>query len=250
MENNLFNSGTYYDLFYSDKNYEKEANYIHEKLLKYNVSCKTILELGCGTGKHALTLSKLGYKIVGIEQSKSMINSAQKIKNFECREGDIRTIKIKEKFDSVISLFHVISYQVTNESLQDVFRTAYSVLKKNGLFLFDVWYAPAVIHQKPELRIKKISTKTHTITRIADPELLVNNNQVNVKYTFYDFKNISNKFKITEEVHPMRFFSIPELDFFANKAGFNIIETQELITGKQPSINTWGICFILKKNNG
>jgi len=248
VENNLFNSGKYYDLFYNDKNYVKEANCIHEKLLYYNVSGKNILELGCGTGKHALTLSKLNYKIVGIEQSKSMINASQKIKNFECREGDIRTIKIKEKFDSVISLFHVLSYQLTNKSLQEVFRTAYLALKKGGLFLFDVWYAPAVIHQKPTLRIKKISTKTNTITRIAEPELLVNSNQVNVKYTFYDFNNISNQFKISEEVHPMRFFSIPELEFFANNSGFKIIEVQELITGKEPSINTWGICFILRKN--
>ena len=186
MKNSLFNSGVYYDLFYKDKDYANEARCVHQKLVENNITGKRLLELGCGTGKHAKILSEFGYKILGIEKSYSMIDSAEKIENFECRQGDIRQIKLGEKFDSVISLFHVISYQTTNESLLSVFKTAFESLKDNGLFLFDVWYAPAVIHQKPSIRIKKIKTQSSYITRIAEPELMVNNNLVNVKYTFYD----------------------------------------------------------------
>ena len=61
FENNIFNSGNYYNLFYKDKDYEKEAKCIHKKLIKHNVSGQNLLELGCGTGKHAITFSKLGY---------------------------------------------------------------------------------------------------------------------------------------------------------------------------------------------
>ena len=163
-------------------------------------------------------------------------------------QGDIREIKLREKFDCVISLFHVISYQITNENLLSVFKTAFESLEDNGLFLFDVWYAPAVIHQKPTIRIKKIKTDSNFITRIAEPELVVNNNQVNVKYIFYDFNSNSNQLKITEEIHPMRYFSIPELKFFAKKTGFEVIEIKQLITGASPSLDTWGIYFILRKN--
>jgi len=247
VKNTLFNSGEYYDLFYKDKDYENEARCIHKKLIENNIKGKRLLELGCGTGKHAKILSEFGYEILGIEKSIQMINSAEKIKNFECRQGDITKIKLQEKFDSVISLFHVISYQVTNESLFSVFKTAYQSLEENGLFLFDVWYGPAVLHQKPTIRVKKIKTESNYITRIAEPELLVNNNQVNVKYTFYDLNSNSNQLKITEEIHPMRYFSIPELKFFAQNTGFEVIDYKELLTGASPSLDTWGICFILKK---
>ncbi len=248
MKNPLFNSGAYYDLFYKDKDYENEARSVHEKLVEHDITGKRLLELGCGTGKHAKILSELGYKILGIEKSISMIDYAEKIENFECIQGDIRQIKLRKKFDSVISLFHVISYQTTNESLLSVFRTAFDSLEENGLFLFDVWYGPAVIHQKPTIRIKKIKTESNYITRIAEPELLVNNNQVNVKYTIYDLNCHSNQLKITEEIHPMRYFSIPELKFFAKNTGFEVIDIKELLTGANPSLDTWGICFILKKN--
>lgn len=248
MKNSLFNSGKYYDLFYKDKDYETESKCVHQKLIENKVAGKSLLELGCGTGKHARIFSQLGYKILGIEKSVSMINSAQKMENFECIQGDIRKIKLKEKFDSVVSLFHVISYQTTNEDIVSVFETAYDNLKENGLFIFDIWYAPAVIHLKPEIRIRKIKTETNTITRIAEPELLVNRNQVNVKYTFYDFNFISNKLKISEEIHPMRYFTIPEMQYFANNSGFSVIEICNLLTGADPSLETWGVCFILRKN--
>ena len=248
MENSLFNSGKYYDLFYKDKDYEAEAKSVHQKLIEKKATGKRLLELGCGTGKHAKIFSKFGYKILGIEQSIAMINSAQEVKNFECIQGDIRKIKLEEKFDSVISLFHVMSYQTSNQSLVSVLNTAYNSLKKNGLFLFDIWYAPAVIHQKPAIRIKKIKTETNSITRIAEPELLINNNQVNVKYTFYDLNLVSNKLKISEETHPMRYFTIPELKYFARNSGFEVIDICDLLTGSVPSLETWGICFILRKN--
>ena len=152
MKNSLFNSGKYYDLFYKDKDYETESKCVHQKLIENKVAGKSLLELGCGTGKHARIFSQFGYKILGIEKSFSMINSAKKMENFECIQGDIRKIKLREKFDSVVSLFHVISYQTTNEDIVAVFKTAYDNLTENGLFIFDIWYAPAVIHLKPEIR--------------------------------------------------------------------------------------------------
>ena len=73
MKNHLFNSGAYYDLFYKDKDYAEEARWVHQKLVENNITGKRLLELGCGTGKHAKILSEFGYKILGIEKSISMI---------------------------------------------------------------------------------------------------------------------------------------------------------------------------------
>ena len=66
MKNTLFNSGKYYDLFYKDKDYESETKSIHKKLIENHVKGRNILELGCGTGKHAIRFSELGYKILNM----------------------------------------------------------------------------------------------------------------------------------------------------------------------------------------
>ena len=248
MKNKIFSSGDYYDLFYEDKDYQLEANYIHKKIQEYKSNSYSILELGCGTGKHAINLTKFGYKILGIEKSDSMLNKAIKAKNLEFQKGDIREIKLKNTYDCVISLFHVMIYQFTNASLISVFRRAFNNLKNDGIFLFDFWVAPAVIHQKPSVRTKTVSSKNNTICRIAEPELLVEKNQVNVKYTYHDFDHSKNKFKITNELHQMRYFSIPELEFIADKYGFKLLNAEEFLTGLKPSFNTWGVCIIFRKN--
>ena len=238
MKNKIFSSGDYYNLFYKDKDYQLEAKYIHKKIQEYKLNANSILELGCGTGKHAINLAKYGYKILGIDKSLSMLEKTIKAKNLEFQKGDIKELKLKNKFDCVISLFHVMSYQITNESLISVFKTAFNNLKKDGLFLFDFWFAPAVIHQKPMVRKKTISTENNTICRIAEPELILDRNQVNVKYTYLDFDHSTKNFKKINELHQMRYFSIPELEFLANATGFKVLNYEEFL------FSTFLICSI------
>jgi len=56
----VFNAyAAYYDLLYKEKNYAEEAEYIHGLIQKNTPGAKTILELGCGTGQHAVEFSRL-----------------------------------------------------------------------------------------------------------------------------------------------------------------------------------------------
>lgn len=71
----------YYDLLYQDKDYYAEADYSYQKIIKYNPTVQSVIELGCGTGNHAQYLSKKGLKITGIEKSSSMVAEAKKKTN-------------------------------------------------------------------------------------------------------------------------------------------------------------------------
>ncbi len=120
----------YYDLLYGDKNYSAEANFVDDLLAKHGVPDRgTLLELGCGTGKHAAELARKGYGIHGLDVSVSMVQAANDQKPSEFAQllqfelGDVRTARIGRQFDAVISLFHVASYQVTNADLTAMFQT-------------------------------------------------------------------------------------------------------------------------------
>ena len=99
-----------------------------------------------------------------------MVNLSKKYKGFTCQQGDITKVNLKKTYDCVLSLFHVVSYLTTDKKINSLFKNVYKHLKTNGLFIFDFWYTPAVLAQKPSLRIKRAQNKNVKITRIAEPK--------------------------------------------------------------------------------
>ena len=54
--------GRYYDLIYSGKDYSAECDYVEECIRCFSViPVGRILDVGCGTGSHAVILAKRGY---------------------------------------------------------------------------------------------------------------------------------------------------------------------------------------------
>lgn len=248
MKNSSFKSySNYYDFFYEDKNYKKEVNFLKNFFYKNDFKVRNILEFGSGTGNHAILLAKLGYNIHGIELSSEMVLKAKKHKNFFLQKGDITKINLKKKYDVVLSMFHVISYLTNNEKVTSAFKNANKHIKKNGLFIFDFWYTPAVLSQKPTRKIKKIKKNNLELTRIAQPTNHINSNIVDVNYKII-VKDLKLKsLEIFNELHSMRHFSLPEIDLLASIHGFERIKALDILTKKKPGKDTWGLCVFLKK---
>ncbi len=247
MRNNFDLYSKYYNLLYKNKDYTAEANYITDCIKKYSDGGKDILEYGSGTGGHGLILQKMGYDVLGLERSQKMVDQAR-LGGFNCVQADITDFTVNKKFDVVISLFHVISYITENGSLDTVFKNSTRCLKPGGLFIFDVWYAPAVYTQKPENRIKRVEDDEIIVYRFAQPEIHTEKNIVDVNYSVLVQDKMSGELLEFIEKHPMRYFSIPEIIYLAETNGFNLLIAEEFLTGNKPSVNTWGVNFILKRN--
>jgi SAM-dependent methyltransferase len=248
MDNLIFKKfSDYYELLYKDKDYNAEAAYIHNLISRHNANFKDILEFGSGTGKHARILAGLGYTVHGIELSENMISKAKIVPGFTCQQGDITNSKMDKTYDVVTSLFHVMCYQITNKQLNGVFENAAAHLNKDGLFIFDFWYSPAVYAQKPSVRVKRAANEKIEITRIAEPVIIPNENRVDINYSIYVKSLIDQKIHMITETHSVRHFSLPEIDIICEMYGFKRLQTEEFKTGKKVSEDTWGPCVLLKK---
>ena len=237
----------YYDLLYRDKDYAAEVAYIDTLLNRYGNACHELLEFGSGTGRHGRLLAEKCYRVLGIERSAEMVAQARVTGGFSCQQGDICTVQLGRTFDAVLSLFHVVSYQVSNEALHAVFTRAAEHLKPGGLFVFDVWYSPAVYAQRPEVRVKRMVDAEVEITRIAEPTILPNENRVDVKYTVFARDLTIGAFQTFTETHPMRHFSLPELDILAEVSGFERLAAEAFLTGNEPGKETWGVCLVMQR---
>jgi SAM-dependent methyltransferase len=245
----------YYDLLYQDKDYQAESDYVMNLVNTHQPETKKILEFGSGSGIHGRILGNAGYQVSGVELSqqmidlgKSSINEENQNPNFSCILGDCADTYISHDFDTAISLFHVVSYQTTNKKLSNVFKNAHRQLKAGGVFILDYWYAPAVWSIGPSIRVKRIKNQDLSITRIAEPECKRDQNIVKVKYqTFVEDRNTKCITEINE-THMMRAFETEEISNFAKKSGFSLVHSEEWMTGKSPSKDSWAVCSILQKN--
>lgn len=237
----------YYDLLYRDKDYAAEVNYIDSLLSRFAVSGRELLEFGSGTGKHGRLLAERGYRVTGIERSGEMVALATMAEGFYCSQGDICTVRLGRTFDAVLSLFHVVSYQVENHAVRAVFARAAEHLLPGGLFVFDIWYTPAVYAHRPEVRVKRMADGRFAITRIAEPVIRPNENSVEVNYTIFVRNLATGAMDTLNETHPMRHFSLPELDLLATESGFERLAAEAFLTGDEPSEDTWGVCLVLRR---
>jgi len=255
MNFNLYSS--YYDLLNNQKQYADESDYIAKLLVShFPKQSLDLIELGCGSGAHAEHLLKHTYihSIQGIELSQDMVKVAKdkNIKSFDVLQGDIADLEklsLSKNFDAAISLFHVISYLTKTDEIISCFKAVQTNLKPGGIFLFDVWYTPAVYFQKPETRIRKVENDIIEVTRIAKSMVHEERNVVDVHFEIFVKDKTTNSIEVFSETHPMRHFSTPEIKLMADLSGFELAESHEFQTMKQPSVNTWGVTYILKKHD-
>ncbi|MEE9912515.1 MAG: class I SAM-dependent methyltransferase [Deltaproteobacteria bacterium] len=244
----------YYDLLYRDKNYAAEADYVAGLIRKFQPSALTILELGSGTGIHASHLADKGFTVHGIERSPEMLARSRQLtdkrndadERLSFAAGDIRHVRLKKQFNAVISLFHVISYQTTNEDVAAAFETARHHLKPGGIFIFDVWYGPAVLTERPDIRIKRIPDDNIEITRLAEPVLHPNENRVDVHYHIFVRDLATQAVTELNETHAMRYFFKPEMELWAIHSGFTILGMEEWFTAQTVGTSTWSVCFCMQ----
>ena len=247
----------YYDLLYQDKDYAKEANFIHKLIATYAPQAQDVLELGSGTGRHAEYLAEQGYCLTGVERSPEMLARCAQRQTIQTQsiqnrptflEGDLRKIRLDRQFDCVLSLFHVISYQATNADLSAAFNTVAQHLKPGGVFIFDVWYGPAVLRDLPQVRVKRLQNDSLAITRIAEPVLHPNENWVDVNYHIFLQPTGQNFCHELQEVHRMRYLFKPELEDLLSRSALTLEQYGEWMSDQPADFDTWGVYFVAVKS--
>lgn len=246
----------YYDLLYSVKGYEAEANYVCALIEKFGAGSKSMLDLGCGTGNHDFHFARHGYDVTGVDLSPKMISLANKkkaekgLENISFEEGNILSLQLNREFDVVVSLFHVMNYLTKTSDMKTGFANALRHVKPGGLFIFDTWYGPAVLSDLPKVGVRRFENDRIKVTRIAEPMLHPNRNMVEVNYEIFVQEKGGTDVALIKETHPVRYFFNLEIEELLGTLGADILATEEWLTGKAIGFETFGVCFVARKAKG
>ncbi len=129
---------------YDDESFTKgafgECDFI-EKEIDYNKRLN-ILDVGCGTGRHAIELSKRGYSITGIDLSESLLEKArekadQNNLNITFLRHDARNLPFENQFDVALMLCEGgFPLMETDEMNYEILKNVTKSLKQQSKFIF------------------------------------------------------------------------------------------------------------------
>jgi SAM-dependent methyltransferase len=242
----------YYDLLYRHKNYAIEADHVAGLLRRYAPGARRILDIGCGTGAHARELAGAGYSVHGVDISAEMLERAHAMRasqpedlahRLSFSQGDVRSLRLGEKFDAVVSLFHVMSYQTSNQDLLSAFASARFHLTTGGVFIFDAWYGPAVLTDRPRVVTKKFWSDDLLLERLAEPVMDAERNVVEVRYTL-KVSGGSSEGETIRESHSMRYLFTPEVKLMLATNDLTLVDSREWMSDREPGFDSWNVCYI------
>lgn len=203
----------YYDKIYYWKDYEKESEKIKSLIKNYKKSDgNEMLDVACGTGSHIPYL-KDQFNITGLDLDKDMLKEAgKKLPDIKFIRGDMRTFKIRKKFDVIVCLFSAIAYMHTQAQLQKAIKNFSDHLKQGGLMIIEGFippkeFKPDLVHgiyfNEPHLKIfraTKATKKGHLMTMdfhilVADKKEVkyINEKHIAAMYEDKVFLNIMKK---------------------------------------------------------
>jgi len=243
----------FYDALYSDKDYGEECNFLEDIFKTFGLKeVKSILDLGCGTGSHTIPLANRGYHVTGVDASMDMITiarlkAAEKKKQITFVQQNIQNLNLKMKFDAIASMFAVMSYQTTQKEFDSVLGSVSSHLYPGGLFIFDLWYGPAVLKIRPEKRVKIVNSNGKRIVRKVNPTLDIQNHTQRDDYDLYEYSG-EKLIRTHKSSHLMRFFFDEELRDSLNKNDFEVLLMCPFMEpDKEIDETSWNISVVSRK---
>jgi SAM-dependent methyltransferase len=137
----------------TDDQIAREVHFIEESLGVERGGA--LLDLACGTGRHAVQLARRGYEVVGFDLSLAMLARAgedaqERDAKLNFIQGDMRDMTFEEQFDGVYCWNTSFGYFEEDKNAQVVDRV-HRALKGGGLFLLDVVNRDFLVRQSPSL---------------------------------------------------------------------------------------------------
>lgn len=217
----------YYDLIYHGLvDYEGDVDFLERVFRRFRSAPKTILDIGCGTGNHALPLARRGYRLTGIDQSRAMLALARK-KAASSRNRprfiheDMRTFHLGRKFDAAVCMFGAFGYMLPERDALRSLRSVHAHLEPGGLYVFEFWQGsaarPAGFESWLDVRRKNLEIIRLDVARY-DPR--TGRLPVEFRFIVLEGHRLIDRF---EEAHTIQTYSPAGIRDLLRRGGFDLI---------------------------
>jgi len=222
-----------YDLYGHPYTEDQDCAFLKQAFQSYHGNVREVLDLACGTGRHALILAKEGYDVTGVDISEGMLAvAAEKAAawglHIEWVQADLRHTAFSARFDAAYVLFNTMMCWTTNEELIRFLGSVHEALRPGGVFVIEVpnyWALLANGDFKSSTSRWEGGVEGNGVKRVRDTTLTVSsiNNLACANHherSWRDGQELEQK----DLSQRMRLFSLNELDLLARLTHFEILD--------------------------
>ena len=243
-----------YDRLYEGKNYGQECDLIEAAISRAGGNRpRTLLDVGCGTGKHSIELARRGFALTGVDLSDHMLHFARSsgealppAQRPTWIQGDARSFEAGGPFDMAIMMFAVVGYLTSNEDALQGLRNIRRHLKPGALFVCDFWYGPTVLFDRPTDRVRVLKTPKGEVIRATSTALDIPRHQAGVTFKLWSVED-GRVVSQTTETHVLRYFFPQEFALLLSQSGFAMESVSAFPTLDQPlTDSTWNALVVAR----
>lgn len=210
--------------------YPEEFAELLLKWMKENeITVRSMLDIGCGTGVLCHVLQEHGIKAHGMDLSEGMLRVArEKYPEIPFEQGNMITYDTPLRFDLVTSTCDAMNHILSPEDLEQAMRHVHTYLAPGGYFLFDLLKEGETVECDPEDLGEIDGTRLQFQIGRTEEGL------VNLKIELFRGEVVVQ----TEEIHE-RIYS-PELaEQLLKKAGFQQVWCTDQLLRESEHAATW-----------
>jgi SAM-dependent methyltransferase len=256
-----------YDSLYADKDYAGECDIIEALFRAHGgklperdpparadgARIRDVLDLGCGTGRHAVEMGRRGYRVVGSDRSEAMLALARAGATEAGADvifitADMADGHFAGPFDACVCMFASLGYAGVGPGLDATLANVRAHLQTGGLFIFEVWYGPAVLAQGPTARWRPFTNaEGRTGVRSVTAELEPGEDVCVVKYELTLASARGGAPSVAREEHRVRYFFRETLEHCLADRELELVElTGFPDTSAPPSEATWNVIGVAR----
>ena len=132
-----------YDFFFSEKRFIQAALNVPKLIQLSGRSGGSLLDLGCGPGRHAVPLAKEGFKVTGLDRTQLLLDRGEEYASahavtIEWVNEDMRRFVRSDTYDLVINMFTSFGYFEDMNENRAVLENVFKSLVSGGVFLMDL----------------------------------------------------------------------------------------------------------------
>ena len=211
-----------YDEIYATKPYADEARFVHELA---GAPGGKLLDVACGTGRHALAFAELGYDVVACDINEELLAAGRDAAGERVRfvQADMRDLDVDGgPFALVTCLFDSIGYPEEDDEIVSALRSLGRHAAPGGRIVCEFLHAAAIVSSATPLRVRRlVLSDGRDLLRTSATEVDLERMRMRVRYELWAFAPDQPP-EHSEEVQTNRVFSVPEMRLLAAAADLNV----------------------------